>query len=213
MEYISFRSSLRTCKSWVKRTRFDAICSCWRQTTQHQQHRSLLSRGNLNNNEKHLATGAGQIRLCCASSPCEPKHPSAAVAGWKNGGPSVVINITCMFIHLSGKKMHTVNNSFRHPVSQWRIINNVQRHWKYVEVYAVCPAGALPEVWGPRVIRGLLSSARMHHGNSYICSHYNSANKHSCSRNIHAQCFRFDLTHIQYKLSSKGKTNSISYHH
>lgn len=45
--------------------------------------------------------------------------------------------------------MHTVNNAFRHPVSQWWIGNNVQRHWKYVEVSTVCPAGALLGDLGP----------------------------------------------------------------
>lgn len=81
-EHISFRSLLRTCKSWVRHSRFDAICTCWWQTL-HQQHQSLLSRGNLNNDEKHLATGAGEIRLCCTlwASVSWQKHPSAAVAG------------------------------------------------------------------------------------------------------------------------------------
>lgn len=52
----------------------------------------------------------------------------------------LLISPACLFI-CQGKKMHTVNNSFRHPVSQWWIINNVQRHWKYVEVYTVSCRG------------------------------------------------------------------------
>lgn len=145
-----------------------------------------------------------EIRVCCASSPCESIAASAdrniprqQEQDGKNCGLSVVINITCVFIHLSGKKMHTVNNAFRHPVSQWWIINNVQRHWKYVEVYTVCPAGALPGGLGPL---GNMRAPEFCQDASWenftLRSHYNSANKHSCSRNIHThtQRFHFDLT-------------------
>lgn len=102
--------------------------------------------------------------------------------------------------------MHTVSNSFRHQVSGE--LSTMFRGTESMLRFILCVLqGHFSKVWGPWVIRGLLSSARMHHGNSYICSHYNSANKHSCSRNIRAQCFRFDLTqkclYIQYKKEKK----------
>lgn len=125
-----------------------AICSCWQAST-HQRHLSEvvwipMRRASLLAQEK-----SGY----CARSPCElimietSLGSSSSRTGKTTDSARLLISPACLFI-CQGKKS---TMSFRHPVSQWWIINNVQRHWKYVEVYSVGPAGALLGGLGPLV--------------------------------------------------------------
>lgn len=125
----------------------NAICCCSQAST-HQRHLSEVVWISM----RRASLLAQEKSGYCACSPCELIMTETSLGGSGRTGKTtdsarLLISPACLFI-CQGKKS---TMSFRHPVSQWWIINNVQRHWKYVEVNSVGPAGALLGGLGPLV--------------------------------------------------------------